>query len=127
MGILAIVSLAVIAIFDERLSTVLEQEASIDSLKSFVLINSSSPVPSTWDRILTDEINALKADIDTIKNASTVGDFEAVYNKTLEVTTGPNWGKISADLLFRKDLVPLNNFLRTLESLNELTSNMQII
>jgi hypothetical protein len=58
----------------------------------------------------------LGTDIDTIKNASTVGDFEAVYNKTLDIASGTGWRNISANLLLRNDLIPLNTFVITLES-----------
>lgn len=89
----------------------------------FKLLDISSPIPSIRDMILTDEINAIGTDIDAIKNASQVGDFETVYNKTIDVVSGPNWGNISADLLVRKELVPLNNFVSNLQFLNTLTKN----
>lgn len=90
---------------------------------AFKLLNESSPIPQTRERILTDEILALGTDIDAIKNASQNGDFKVVYNKTLEVVSGPNWGNISADLLYRKELVSLNNIISSLQTLNTLTKN----
>lgn len=89
----------------------------------FAILNESSPVSPKREMILTDEILALGTDIDTIKNASLVGDFEVVRNKTLEVVKGPNWGNISADLLYRKNYDVLNNFVIALESLNSLTND----
>jgi hypothetical protein len=89
----------------------------------FKLLNESSPIPINREQILTDEIANLGADIDSIKNASNVGDFEAVFNKTIEVVTGPNWGNISAALLIRGEIAPLNNFVTTLEILNILSKN----
>jgi hypothetical protein len=89
----------------------------------FKLLNASSPIPSNRETILTDEINNLGADIDAIKNASSFEDLEAIYNKTMEVASGPNWGNISADLLYRKDITASNNFMSTLETLNSLSKN----
>jgi len=95
-----------------------------DTMSSvFNMLNESSPIASTREMILTDEILDLGTDIDTIKNTSIVGDFEVVHNKTLEVVTGPNWGNISADLLYRKNYDILNNFVIALESLNTLTKD----
>jgi beta-galactosidase GanA len=93
---------------------------------SFVLFNDSNTIPSPREMILTDEIDALAVDIDFIKNASASGDYEAIYNKTLEVISGPNWGNISADLLYRKEFVPLNNFVSNLQSINSLTKDSNL-
>lgn len=108
---------------NSSLGQIQSQELVDKGATAFPLMNSSSPVPTIRDMILTDEILALGTDIDTIKNASTVGDFEVVFNKTLEMVSGTSWKNISADLLFRKDLIPLNNFVITLESLNSLSKN----
>lgn len=95
-----------------------------DTLSSaFTILNESSPIPSKREMILTDEILALGTDIDTIKNASIAGDFKVVHNKTLEIVTGPNWGNISADLLYRKNYDILNNFVIALGFLNSLTKD----
>jgi hypothetical protein len=102
------------------------QESTNQTDNPFKILDDSDPVPSNREMILTDEILALGEDINSIKNASTSGDFETVFNKTLEVVEGPNWGNISADLLYRKDLVPLNNFVMALESLNSLSKNTTI-
>jgi hypothetical protein len=93
------------------------------SNEMFEPLNTSSPVPSNLEMILTDEIITLGTDIDVLKNASESGDFDVVYNKTIEIISGPSWGNISADLLYRQAFDPLNNFVTTLGSLNTLSKN----
>jgi hypothetical protein len=102
-----------------------KQNLTSDNISNndFMLLNESSPVPTTRERILTDEIIALGEDIDAIKNATQTGDFETVFNKTIEIVSGPNWGNISADLLYRKEILSLNNFVSNLHFLNTLTNN----
>jgi hypothetical protein len=93
---------------------------SVDS--PFTMKNELDPLPDRWDRILTDEILALQTDIDTIKNASEFGDFQVVYDTTAAVASGPNWGNISAELLYRKDLNAINGFTLSLQRLNTISN-----
>lgn len=118
-------SLSLFILYDEIFSgSIFAQEMDENNTENaFILLNESTPIPSTRETILTDEILALGEDINSLKNASQEGDFQSVHNKTFEVVSGPNWGNISADLLYRKELTPLNNFVTNLQILNTLTKN----